>query len=529
VNKKVVAIFFIATVLAVLPGLIPPYEVACAQEPESECWAVMVGVADYEWLEDLPYCDDDARELSQLLSPVWGEDHIKLLLDSQATRANILGALDWLAEKEDADDTVLFYFSGYGGRGILCPYDTAATYTPATLLSEGELNDELNRLDSKKMTIILDTGNAGEFQLVLSASGRVILMGCSSNEPGYYSSIFRHGVFTYYILQALRSFYEADANHDYELSAEEVFQYAEPKIVSLAQTMHLEQHPVLSDRYSGDLALLVEFVFKTKPSLPFGTEVMVLDDKPYTSIPSTGIVLTWAPGSAHSLNVQSVVEQGTSTRYVFTSWDDGDTSVSRTVSGGVYTANYDKEHLLTINSAYDEPEGGGWYKEGGTANISVAALIEEPATKHIFTGWSGDLSGATANATLTMSSPKVVTVNWRNEYLLTITSPYGEPKGVGWYKEGETANISVATVEGVIIRQIFTGWSGDFTGTTASATLIMNSPTAVTANWRNDYIQLYILIGGVVVLGAAIVAIIVVLRKRRKKEIIPGKESIPGA
>lgn len=518
-NKKVVVIFFIATVLAVLPGLIPRCGAVYAQESESECWAVIIGISSYQHYSSLYYADDDARELSQLFSPIWGEDHIKLLLDSEAAKASILGALDWLAEEEDADDSVLFYFSGYGGDGYIDPYDRYNT--PETWLSAGELNDELNRLDSKRVSIILEIGDAGQFESVLSGSGRVILMNCGSNEPGWIFASLRHSVFTYYILQAFKNFYLADANQDYELSAEEVFRYAEPKTVSYVQAEDLEQHPVLSDSYSGELALLVEFHFSTKPTLPFGTEVMVLDDKPYSSIPSSGMVLTWAPGSEHSLNVPSVVEQGASTRYVFTSWDDGDTSVSRTVSGGVYTANYDKEHLLTINSAYGEPEGGGWYKEGVTANISVAALIEEPATKHIFTGWSGDLSGVTTNATLTMNSPEVVTVNWRNEYLVTITSDYGEPKGAGWYKEGETADISVTTVEGVIIRHIFTGWSGNFTGTTANGALTMNSPTAVTANWRTDYIQLYILIGGVVVLGAAIVAVIVVLRKRRKREIMP--------
>jgi hypothetical protein len=114
VNKKVVVICFIATILAVLPGLIPPCGAAYAQGSTSECWAVIIGVSDYqhsELLNSLYYADDDARELSQLLSPGWGEDHIRQLLDSQATKANILAALDWLAEKEHADDTVLFYFS----------------------------------------------------------------------------------------------------------------------------------------------------------------------------------------------------------------------------------------------------------------------------------------------------------------------------------------------------------------------------------------------------------------------------------
>jgi hypothetical protein len=344
-------------------------------------------------------------------------------------------------------------------------------------------------------------------------------MSSRSDELSWETGTLEHGVFTYYILEAVKNFDGADANHDYELSAEEVFQYATPKTISLTTVYAMLsqctiQHPVISDRYSVELSLLTKFIFGVKPYLPPSTQILVLDDRTYTSTPPQ---LIWAPGSTHNLIVPSVVQKRSDTRYIFTSWSDGNTSVSRTIShGGAYTANYNTEYQLTITSTYGESEGAGWYQEGGTANISVVSLIAEERIKHIFTGWSGDYKGDTPTASVIMSSPKMVTANWRNEYLLTITSPYGEPEGEGWYKENEAVTISVVPIKGIIIRHIFNGWSGDFSGDIATETLTINSPKAITANWRTDYIQLYILIAGVVIL---VVVIIAIVRKRRKSHV----------
>jgi len=329
-----------------------------------------------------------------------------------------------------------------------------------------------------------------------------------------------YGVFTYYLLEALSEFSNADANRDYELSAEELFQYAEPETVSENTDIYVDgefregemQHPVLADQYSGELSLLLKFLFKTEPSLPAGNEILVLDNKTYSSAPPE---FTWAPGSVHDLTILSSLDTGRGTRYVFTSWNDGGASVSRAIShGGVYTANYKVQHQLVIESAWGEPEGQGWYDAGSTATISVTS-IEEPTTKHIFTGWSGDYSGDTATASVVMSSPKAITANWRTDYLLTIESTYGQPAGEGWYESGSTVTISVAPIEGSIIRQVFTGWSGDFSGDTATASLTMDSPKAITANWRTDYTRLYMLIGLIVLIAAINGG----LRMRRRKKV----------
>jgi cellobiose-specific phosphotransferase system component IIC len=81
--------------------------------------------------------------------------------------------------------------------------------------------------------------------------------------------------------------------------------------------------------------------------------------------------------------------------------------------------------------------------------------------------------------------------------------------------EGETASVSVAPVQGAIVRQVFTGWSGDITDTSEAASLTMDSPKVITANWRTDFVQLYMLIGGVGVVGG-VVATVAVVRRRRQ-------------
>jgi hypothetical protein len=259
--------------------------------------------------------------------------------------------------------------------------------------------------------------------------------------------------------------------------------------------------------------LLMKFIFKTEPSLPSGNEILVLDNNIFYS--STPPAFTWAPGSVHDLTILSSLDTGRGTRYVFTSWNDGDTSVSRAIShGGVYTANYKMQHQLVIESAYGEPEGQGWYDAGSTVTISVTS-IEEPATRHIFTGWSGDYSSDTATAPVVMNSPKAITANWRTDYLLTIESTYGEPVGEGWYESGSTVAISVVPIEGSIIRQVFTGWSGDFSGDTATASLTIDSPKTITANWRTDHTRLYMLIGLIVLIAAINGG----LRMRRRKKV----------
>ena len=464
-----------ATILVILISSSTP---AHAQASETECWAVIAGVSDYQWLNDLNYVDDSAWGIYEQLSPVWGEDNVRLLLDEECKKSDIMAAIDWLAAKDDTGDTVLFYFLGHGDSGYIAPYDA---YFEPTWISASELDRKLDKLDAKRVTIILDTCFAGQFESYLRDDGRVVLMSSRSTETSMETSALEHAIFTHFVLEALERFDDADTNHDFELSAEEVFQYAEQETVSYTIMRSISQHPVLSDSYQGELGLLTKFIFRT--NLDTWTELIV-DGEQILSIPSWFI---WHSGSIHDIEVPSLIDEGNNTRLIFVSWDDGVTSISRMVQKGIYTANYQRQYLLTIESAYGEPEGAGWYDEGSTATISLAS-IEEPTVRHNFTGWSGDYSGDTASATVYMNEPKTVAAEWRTEYLLAIESAYGEPEGEGWYDEGSTATISITSVEEPTIRRHFVGWSGDYAGDEETASITMQTPKMITANWRSEYL-----------------------------------------
>jgi uncharacterized repeat protein (TIGR02543 family) len=582
---KILSRISIAVILALVLFIVvtlalPVMPARAASDPE--CWAVIVGVSDYKYLNDLNYCDDNAREISRKLSPVWGEDHVRVLTDSQATRANILDAIDWMADNADDDDTVLFSFSGHGSdylSGYFCPYDALLT-SLSNDISSSQLASAFWAVNAEKTVIILDICHAGKFQSILSNSGRVILMASRSDEYSWEVSSLENSIFGYFLIRAFNRFDDADANGDYELSAEEIARYAGPLTTEFEST----QHPVLDDQYSGELALLAKFVFGLNMSLPSGTTLLTLDGGTYTSVPEP---LLWVPGVLHTIAVPELVDTGNGTRYVFNQWSDGDTSATRVITKGAYTADYNEEHLLnvisaygetqgsgwyidgtladfsvtdyielpdtrhyftgwtgdyegdapsasvlmnsprtvtakwrdeyllTLNSDYGTPTGAGWYREGDIARFSLTDYVETPDIRHYFTGWSGDYTGESPSASLEMSEPKVVNASWRNEYLLTLNSEYDQPTGAGWYREGETASVSVAPVRGAIVRKIFTGWTGDLTGTSAEASVTMDSPKVITANWRTDFVQLYILIGGVAVLAGVVTAVLMMRRRRR--------------
>src|SRR4030042_945211 len=120
----------VVTFLAMMVLLATSFSLPClpAQAAESapEYWGLFIGVADYQYLPDLPFSDDDSRELYNVLRAVWGDSHTKFLLDSQAKKADILSAIDWLADNAGPEDTVLFNFSGYGSHcGGFSPLESA--------------------------------------------------------------------------------------------------------------------------------------------------------------------------------------------------------------------------------------------------------------------------------------------------------------------------------------------------------------------------------------------------------------------
>jgi hypothetical protein len=518
--KKLFTRVSIASILALIVLLMTTFAIPCTSAQgivfvfdEPECWGVFVGIsefANYPAIQ-IHYGDTGEQALYSKFASVWGSDHCRLLTNSQATKNGILDAIDWVAGQADSNDTVLFSVRSYGeespgGNYYFYTYNSL-TLTYANDISSQELSNAFDDVNCAGATFILSFPQAGGFNTNLAASGRVIEAYCQADEAGYWDPTFANCVFLHYVIEAINNFDTADTNHDYNLSAEEIYNYAAP----LTTTKHADQHPKLTDQYSGELPLISKFVFNNDVSLPAGATAVTIDGSNYTSDPQT---LYWTPGGSHTVTVPELVNASTGTRYVFTGWEGGSTASTIYVSKGTYTANYNKEYQLTLTSPYDTPTGDGWYVDGTSASFSITASLETADTKRFFTGWSGDFTGTAASGSIVMNAPKSITANWRTEFLLTITSDYGTPTGAGWYDEGESAAISVEAVQGFIIRHIFDGWTGGITSTDASTSVTMNGPKTITATWHTDYLQLYILIIIVVVVLAIIIVVVVLVRRK---------------
>lgn len=116
--------------------------------------ALCVGINDYPGTNmDLAGCVNDAKDWQALLE-LRGYQ-VKRLLDSEATRANVVRALEALIADASAGDSLVFTFSGHGSwlpdrsadepdsrDEMMCPYDVTK--------DEFLLDDDLNRIFAQK-------------------------------------------------------------------------------------------------------------------------------------------------------------------------------------------------------------------------------------------------------------------------------------------------------------------------------------------------------------------------------------------
>ncbi|MEI6946993.1 CBM35 domain-containing protein [Paraflavisolibacter sp. H34] len=124
---------------------------------------------------------------------------------------------------------------------------------------------------------------------------------------------------------------------------------------------------------------------------------------------------------------------------------------------------------------------GGTYNDG-TAVTATAS----PAAGYEFTGWSGDASGTAATANLTVNGNKTLTANFSliaaapvTYQLTTAATPGGSVSAGGTFNENTSTTVTATAAAGYV----FSGWSGDATGTTNPLTVAMTANKSITAQF----------------------------------------------
>ena len=257
---------------------LPPGLAQTPSERRGEIYAVIIGIGQYaDPRLNLQYTVNDAKGLYDLLrDPVYGgvpEENMKLLLDQNATDRQIKGAIGkWLSRRAKEEDTVIIYYSGHGAPEGQETYwvthnaDIDDLYT--TALNNNEIADMLNRVRAKRMITFLDScysaatvnrknrTRSAPTEIPwekFSGEGRVTISASDGKQLSLELKEYKHGVFTYYLLEGLRG--QADANQDAVVEVDEIWDYVKHKVTERARLEGNPQTPVFQGALSAGIPL----------------------------------------------------------------------------------------------------------------------------------------------------------------------------------------------------------------------------------------------------------------------------------
>jgi len=189
-------------------------------------YAFIVGIDNYHGTWDrLKNAVRDAKAVEALLRQSFQFDSVQALYNDQATRDDILGAIDNFSAVLRKDDNLLIYFSGHGtiqqraNRGYWVPADADGRST-SRYISHSELKDRIASFQGRHILVVADACFSGE---ILKGAPLPLM---TKDDPQYLRNVFQrpsrwaltsggeepvmdggrdgHSVFAYYFLKALR-------------------------------------------------------------------------------------------------------------------------------------------------------------------------------------------------------------------------------------------------------------------------------------------------------------------------------------
>ena len=250
-NKRFTSLIPVHRQLAL--GLLLAFAFLFSARTQAKIYLVAVGVADYPGNQmDLTLPARDAQTIAWLYSK---NTRVKyaLLLNNQATRANITAAMQKVYGEATQNDLVVFFFSGHGYPGGFVAYDGKMDYQ---LIREGMAGNKC-----KNKMIFADAcfsgkirTDSGHSQSAVSAAKKanvMLFLSSRSDETSIERRDMQNGFFTTYLQKGLRG--GADTNRDRTITAKELFTYVHRGVTKLSKN---KQHPVMWGRFSDSMPVM---------------------------------------------------------------------------------------------------------------------------------------------------------------------------------------------------------------------------------------------------------------------------------
>jgi uncharacterized caspase-like protein len=280
VNRK-------ASILTELPAVNESAKKVRVAGSGPQHWAVVVGVSEYKnpGIPSLKYADKDAEAFANFLRRPEGggydSDHMQILLNKDATLANLKNALIMFLNQAIDIDLVIIYFAGHGApqparpsNTFLLTYDSDPNSLPTTSFPMWDIKSVLERyISAKRIVVFSDACHSGAISvnfatrglgtdeqnlvnqyladLSKTKEGIVIFTASAAGEMSQEFEGMGHGVFTYYLLEGLEG--KADENNDYTITINELMQYVE---INVKRKTHGAQNPTRSQtEYDKELTI----------------------------------------------------------------------------------------------------------------------------------------------------------------------------------------------------------------------------------------------------------------------------------
>jgi len=221
-----------------------------------DSWALVVGINDYDTVQDLNYAVEDALAIKNMLINQFGfkRSNVRYLIDKEATQSNIKRELSNLRKKAGENDRVIFYFAGHGETeelgidegdiGFLLPSDADADDLYYSAIDMEELKRISKMSKAKHMLFLVDacygglaavntralsTSSPNYIDKIKKESARQVITAGGKEEKVIEKDEWEHSAFTKNLLAGLKD-NKADQNQDGYITGSEIGLYLQEKV-----------------------------------------------------------------------------------------------------------------------------------------------------------------------------------------------------------------------------------------------------------------------------------------------------------
>ena len=219
-------------------------------------YVVAVALGNYaDGHNPLPCSKGDMQSICQFFKD-YNNSEVFMLVDKNATRDHIIRVLKAQFAKSGPADEIIFCYSGHGfDGGVTC-------YENNSVIFCSEIQDIMRKAKARRKVMFVMSCHSGSFtkkygndprarRYTDSSSDVMLYLSSRANESSWEMKSMRNSFFFNRLIEGLKG--RADANGDRKITARELFNYVNPKVINDTGGM---QHPQMYGNFSDDMVVV---------------------------------------------------------------------------------------------------------------------------------------------------------------------------------------------------------------------------------------------------------------------------------